>query len=83
MRYEALEKEFVGWMNKKKHLNEFMDNYAKYINILSPTAVMYRVKLDSLVRFYNELVRKIPWKLDDTLEDTDKRNIPSTMHHFL
>lgn len=70
-------------MNKKKHLYGLMDSYAKPINILNPADAMYIAKFDGLVKFCNELVMEIPQKLDDALEDTDKRNTSSTMHHFV
>lgn len=44
---------------------------------------MYRAKYDGLVRFCNELVKEVPWRLDDALEDIDESNTPPSILRFV
>lgn len=44
---------------------------------------MYHAKYDALVKFCNDLVIKVPWKLDDALEDVDGNNIPPSILRFI
>lgn len=68
---------------RESNLNNILNTYAKSINILQPVSTMFRAKYDGLVRFYNELTREFPWRLDDALEDADERSIPHSILQFV
>lgn len=76
-------KESIGWLNEKSKLNGLLDTYGKSINILQPTATVYRAKYDGLVRFCNEFTREVPWRLKDSLEDADESITPHSILRFV
>ncbi|KAI5436292.1 hypothetical protein KIW84_022675 [Lathyrus oleraceus] len=61
----------LGCLNEKVSINSLLDTYVGSINLLQPSAAMYRAKYDCLVRFCNELTKEVTWKLEDALEDAD------------
>ncbi|KAI5396617.1 hypothetical protein KIW84_062715 [Lathyrus oleraceus] len=77
--FSTLKNESLGWLNEKTRINSFLDTYVGSINLLQPSAAMYRVKYDCLVRFCNELTKEDPWKLEDALEDADENTTPHSI----
>ncbi|XP_050877288.1 uncharacterized protein LOC127081040 [Lathyrus oleraceus] len=43
--YESLKSQSMGWLNRRKHLNEILDEYECTINLLHPSVVAYHTKL--------------------------------------
>lgn len=59
-------------------MNGVLDTYEHTIKLIQSVVDAHYIKLDNLIEFCNGVVRDLPWKLNNALEDKDENNT----HHL-